>query len=237
MAKLGRKNKARKTRVNKALTKKQLSAVKKVANAVVRKNEETKFFNWVGNITVNGTGSGGGGVPTSYNLFSQGVTRGVGNNQLLGDKLRWKGVAVRWRLINAATIGSTLTYQSQPLIVDVMILSTNVYKTGTSLTLADIRNDTVDDYNLYYLNPSTKMIYKKTLVLKPDRGQSTVQEVLTSGKFYVKRNQMIEYQDFENTYNLKGTKNYYIMVVPRSPSGTSYMGTLSLAVQNYFTDS
>jgi len=238
MAKLGRNNKMRRRTVTKrkALTKKQLTAVKNVAQAVVRKNEETKYFVYNANFDVNGI-FGGGGVPVSYNLFYHGVTRGVGNNQLVGDKLRWKGVAVRYRMINGAYIAGSWTFQNQPVIVDMLILSTNVYKTTTSLTLSEICNDTTSDQNLYYLNPSTKLLYKKTLVIKPDRGNATAQTSLINGKVYVKRNQMLEYQDFEASYNLKGTKNYYLMFIPRSPSGSTYLGNISFAVQNYFTDS
>lgn len=73
--------KRRSSKKTKGLSKKQASAVKKIAKSVVAKTAETKYFQYgaSGNVFTNDI--------TSYNLFYHGVNQGTDNNKFTGDKV------------------------------------------------------------------------------------------------------------------------------------------------------
>lgn len=212
------------------MTKSQAAAARRIALKVLRANEETKYF--VYGTQFNTTP----GSLQSYNLFYHGVTRGVGNNQLLGDKLRWKGIAIKYKIYNGKYDISGYTWDGQPVVIDMYLLRVANYKTTTNLGISDIANDTSGDLSLMFMNPDTKVLKKKTIKIKPDRGQAAAQQVVTSGKIWLKRNQIIQYEDFENNYNLKNGINYYLVIADRSQNG-SKQSEVTFAYQNYFTDS
>lgn len=212
----------------KGLSKKQYNAVKAVVKRQVTKTEETKFFKYAADFTLTGSNN-----LISYNLFYY-SSAGTSNNQMIGDKLRWKGICVKYAIRNA-DFTTGFVWKDQPVIIDMYLLRTNVYKTTTSLTLAEIFNESGSDPNIGFLNNSTKCLAKRTLRITPDRGSATPQQKILNGKIWLKRNQIISFKDFGTSYDLKDGRNYYLMFVNRSPtSEKSYIG---FSWQNYFTDS
>lgn len=238
MAKIGRSNKMKaRKRVarQKKLSKAQTSAVKTIVKRTIAKTEETKFF--VYGYTTETTGVLGSGVisPVSFNLFYHGVTRGPGNNQLLGDKLRWKGIAIKYRVFNAYQDITGFVWNTQPVVLDMLIVGVPIYKTSVSLTWSELRNDTSSDPNTYFLNPNVKVLFKKTVRITPDRGSTTAQQRQAVGKIWLKRGQVIQYKDFESDYSLKNNMNYYLVFMNRSP--TTEKCNITFSYQSYFSDS
>lgn len=235
MAKLGRANKMKaKNRVTrqKKLTKPMQKAVTSIVKKTIRKEEETKFF--IFSDTFERTGVLTTALsPQSYNIFYHGVSRGTGNNQLIGDKLRWKGIAIKYRIFNAYT-DLNYVWNGQPVVFDIMVIRVPIYKVAISLTFNELRNDTSADPNTYFLNPDVKVLFKKTVRINPDRGQATAQQRQAVGKIWVKRNQMIEYKDYQVDQALKNNMNYYLVFLNRSP--TSEKSQVTFSYQNYFTD-
>lgn len=240
MAKLGmgarkRVRVVRRRATKKALTVTQKKAVTAIAKKAVSATVETKYFNYATSV------SPVAGTPVSYNLFYHGVTRGIGQNQLVGDKLRWKGIAIKYNILNAELSGGVLVYYRQPIIIDLYILRANVYKALTSLALTDIATSTSSDPNLFYVDPQIgKVLYKKTVIITPQIDGTTVPRMNRQGKIWLKRSQMIKYKDFSSSYDLADTNNYYFMVVNRSPSnptGATDKPYMAFSYQNYFTDS
>lgn len=224
---------SRKSRGKKAMTKKQVNAVKSIIKKEVKKTEETKFFKSIAAFNI-----AGGNNTTSYNIFAAGVSHGTGNNNFLGDKIRWKGLAIKYAVVNGSSGVAGITYYDQPVVIDIMVICTDKYKVSTSLTFADVFNESSTDPNVGFFNSSTKCLFKRTLRITPairdDYTTNGVQQKLLTGKIWVKRNQLIEYKDFATDYNLKKGLNYYIMLINRSPSpNNSYV---AMSWQNYFTD-
>lgn len=219
----------------KNMSKKTITAFKRIARAVVKQNEETKYFKWT-----DATQTVWDGI-VSWNLFHMGVTRGTGDNQLLGDQLRWKGVAIKYEIVNKAINSTVWTYNDQPILLDFMIVRANTFKTTQHLTPAELATDTTTDLSLLFVNPErAKILYKKTITIKPDRSAlnsgSHITRLARTGKIWLKRNQLIRYIDFDANLNLKDTKNYYFCILNRSEDSnqTPY---IALSCQNYFTDS
>ena len=229
--------KRRKT-TNKSLNKAQAKAVQRVVKAALRKQDELKYFKYDGGVELGPDGTSGTyQYYRSYNLFfhngaaNNPVTRGVGDNNFLGDKLRWKGISLKYKVINGKVDGGVV-WSDQPLTIDVMIIKAPAYYTTTSLPIGSLYNDTSSDNNHRFLLPGVKVLKKKTIRLTPVKaGDKTVR----TGKIWLKRDQTIEYKDFDTNYDLKDGQNYYLYLVNRTPVGPqTYM---SFAWQNYFIDS
>lgn len=203
--------------------------VQKIVRKEIKKTEETKFFKYATEFEL----TAGGTNHISYNLFYHGVTRGVGNNQLLGDKLKWRGICIKYKLINAYfTTG--FNYNTQPVVIDMYILKCPQYYTTTSLPWSVLHNDTTADPSTAFMEPGHKVLFKKTLRITPDRGSATAQQKMLVGKKWLKRNQVIQYEDFETDYKLKDNMNYYLFFINRG--NNTEKSNLYFTWQNYFTD-
>lgn len=226
MAKLGRKNKMRMKK--KSLSSKQTKAVKAIVKKTVAQSEETKYFPYT---AVH--------EPllyqlTSWNLFYHGAAHGTNNNQFIGDKLNWRGVCVKWTAQNVY-LDVNYIWVDQPILFDLYIIASDIYKTTSSLTLADISTSTnTTNPSLFFADPGTKILYKKTHSITLDRGNATVQRKTLAGKIWLKRNQMLTFNDFTKDRTFKNGKNYYFAVVNKSASGLRF--TLDFTWQNYFKD-
>lgn len=231
MAKLGARNKQKISRMRKAkkkLSKPMEAAVKSVVKRQISATEETKFFKKVDSFSLTGANT-----MISYNLNYY-VSAGTSNNQMIGDKIRWKGIAIKYSVQNQNG-SNPPTWYRQPIVLDVYILRCPTYKTITSLNLAEVFNETIQDANLGFLRNDVKSLYKKTIRINPELDTGTIPQKNISGKIWLKRNQVIQYADFGVDYKLKGGQNYYLYVVNRSVSTDPVW--MAFSWQYYFTDS
>lgn len=229
MAKIARQSKMRKTqkKAKKSLTNKQVKAVKSIAKRVVASEEETKFFPYTtSKVCTNGS-------LTSWNLFYHGVSTGTTNNTLIGDKLEWRGVKIKYVIQNTPDGGTN--WNQNPFIVHMMIVGTPVYKALTSLTQSELQTDTNTYFGLGYLQPDAKMLFKKTITINPGDNNGTPDKTLKTGSMWLSRRQKLTYTDLINDYKL--TKlNYYFLIFVES-AATGNVCTVDFTWQNYFKDS
>lgn len=232
MARLGKSTKKtyNKTRKSKALTVKQVKAVTSIAKKVTSKAEETKFFNY----------SSGTTYPTldnitSWNIFYHGCSRGVGNNQFEGDVIQWRGLKIKWQFLNYS--GAIRGWVENPIKCVIMLISLPKYVTTTSLVLNDIRDDNNSSLERFFMNNDTKVHYKKEISLPSGKAGD---KKIKTGNIWIKRNQKIQYKDFETDYQLKDRQYYlvtYAMDQSRSLSDPAVAGQLIFSYKNYFKDS
>lgn len=228
MAKVSRSGKMRKQRkAKKSLTKKQANAVKTIAKRVVSSEAETKYFPY--------TGSKGLTVDqfTSWNLFYHGVSTGTTNNTLIGDKLEWRGIKIKY-VVQNTTDGGT-TWNPNPFTVHFMIIGTPVYKALTTLTPSEVCTDTSGYFGLGYLQPDAKMLFKKSITINAQSTTALTDKVLKSGSLWLSRRQKINYTDLIQDYKL--TKMNYYFVTYCEAAGSGNVGYIDFTWQNYFKDS
>lgn len=236
MARLGRgaKSTVKKARTakRKVLSTKQVNAVKTIAKKVAQKEEETKFFNYSNGVTYPSITT-----PVSWNIFYHSVAQGNTNNTFEGDKINWRGIKVKWMLTNYG--GAVRGYIDTPFTVTFMLVATKVYKSTTSLTLADIRDDNNSRPETYFVNNDTKILYKHEI--KMNQVKAGDKRHIT-GNFFAKKNQMITFKDFDaGTHQLQGEWQYYLMAYAWDDNIGTYpadsCGQLIFSYKNYFKDS
>lgn len=224
------KRRVRRSR-KKGLSKRQTNAVKSIVKRTLNKNIETKFFSYVATAQLSNYGS-----LVSWNIFYHGVGPGIGNNGLIGDKLNWRGICIKYQLSNRF-LTTGWNYNAQPVLLEIMIIETDTYKTSQSLVITDFANPTTNDPAMYFVDGATKVLAKKTLSIKPDVfpvGQGTAQRVTLNGKLWLKRNQLIEFNDLPKDYTLSKGKSYYFVVQHKSLASEAC--TIDFTWQNYFKD-
>jgi hypothetical protein len=211
---------------SKQLGKRQMSAVKKVVKSELKKDTELKYFRYLHSPTF------APGAYSTYNLFYHGVSRGTDNNQCLGDKLRWKGIAIKYNIINGIYGTGSYVPSNQPIILDFYVLRAPEYYATVNMPLSALHNDTTANASLWFLKSQIKVLTKKTVKLTVN----DVSNALTSknGRIWIRRDQTIEFQDLSVDHNLKNKLNYYLVVINRSMAGSSI--EMSFAWQNYFVD-
>lgn len=215
----------------KGLSKRQTNAVKSIVKRTLNRNIETKFFPYVATAQLSTYGS-----IVSWNLFYHGVSAGTGNNALIGDKLNWRGICIKYQLSNRF-LDTQWNYNAQPVLIEIMLIETDTYKTSASLAITDFANPTTNDPAMYFVDGATKVLAKKTLSIKPDVfpvGSGTAQRVTLNGKMWVKRNQIIEFNDLSKDYTLSKGKSYYFVVLHKSLAAEKC--TIDFTWQNYFKD-
>lgn len=221
-----------------SLGKKQVQEVKRLMRREMKKQDELKYFKYEASLEAGPNGTTGTyAYWRSYNIFYHNnagtatITRGTGDNQFLGDKLRWKGIAVKYRILNG-WFNSGWTYSNQPIVIDVMLIKAPALYTTTSLPITSIFNDTSGDANLAFMQAGYKVLKKKTIKITPAK---TGDQLVRTGKLWLRRDQNIEYRDFESGFDLKDSQNYYLYFVNRSQGGTQI--NIAFSYQNYFIDS
>lgn len=215
-------------RRRKSLTVKQEKAVKAIAQKVTTKTEETKYFTYR-------TFTNPSTIQlTSYNIFYHGVSQGSGNNQFIGDSLRWQGLKVKYELTNYS---GSRGWVDNPISVFLLVLSTPVYKTTTNLSVADIARPDVDQGLYTWLaGKETKIHFKRKIKLPSGK---TGDRKFVSGDLWVKGNKKLTYKDFGTNYDLK-QRNYYVVVYAQDDTAglsTPFAGQIVLNMINYFKDS
>lgn len=226
--------KRRKTGVSKT----QAKAIKRLAKSVMKKQDELKRFHYAHEVELGISGTTGANEYTrSFNLFyhngeaQQTIARGTADNQFLGDKLRWKGIAIKYKILNAY-LDTGLVWSDQAVTIDMFILKLPALYTTTSVPINLLYNETTSDVNTMFLQNGVKILKKKTIRLTPRKsGDRTV----VTGKIWLRRDQNIEYRDFDTGYGLKDGQNYYLYMINRSPAGNRTR--VGFAWQNYFVDS
>lgn len=208
------------------LNKTQIRQVK----SLVQKDAETKYFKY--NTTVDIASAYN---HVSYNLFYHGVTQGMTDNGFFGEKMRWKGISIKYSIENKYLM---LMYQwdRQPVIMDMYVVRVPELYTATSLPLTTIYNDTSAFPETWFLKRGVQVLAKRTIRLTPQEiGGSDIQRKQINGSVFIKRNQIIEYENFvDATYKLKNNLNYYLVWINRSPGGVK--SNVAFSWQNYFKD-
>lgn len=220
-------------RAKKGLTTTQAKAAKRLIKKELRKDNELKYFSIARELELGILGtSGANQYYRSYNLFYEGVARGAGDHQFLGDKIRWKGIGIKYRITNGYFAGPGFTYSNQPITIDMYIVRVPHFYTGTSLPLNTMYNDTTSDPATWFMANDCKVLTKKTIRFTPQKaGDATTKQ----GKIWLKRDQNIEYKGFDINANLKNELNYYLVMINRSVAGERT--NMYFTWQNYFVDS
>lgn len=209
--------------------------INKVVKAVLTKQIETKYFQHLiedKGVTRN--------IPISYNCFYHGVTRGTSDNQMLGDKLNWQGMSLKYRFYNAYLDSLVYTYVNWPQTVHVMLIETDQYAALVSLSYSDIWSNFTGSPETDFLKNGVRILAHNKHVIRPDASASTVPKILTSGnlKYFPKGGRKLQFKDsLVSTYELVN-KNYYIVLVSTGlTAGTGGVtATFSGGWRNYFKD-
>lgn len=225
---------ARKGKGKLALSKNQVKAVKAIVKKTALKSEETKFFYY------DQTGI----YPTnnsfiSFNLFYHGVNQGTSNTRFLGNELIWRGLSVHYEVINQVTGGAV---NDQPFDLQMMIISTPVYKAVTNLAVTDIADGEANTGSRFWCDPDSKIHFKKKIKFSVDRynaGNTTTQKVMKGSFYFRGGNKKIVYKNFTANYELKD-RNYYLVLFPNSVLQPVSAGTqvcrVDFSYKNYFKD-
>lgn len=229
-----RRNTNTKRKYRKAKGKKPMKAlVAKYVDRALQNKAETKFF------TYSTSQSFGLNGIVSWNLFYEGTSRGTGDNDLIGNKIFWKGLNLHYNLTNKVS-GSN--WNTQPFKARIMILSTKKYVALASLTLLDIRDNTTGNVHLWYPEADVTIHAQKIVKMNTDRyyptGLTSTQKNV-SGTMNFRANRRIQYKEYSLSQELVG-RNYYL-VVQVLAQGTDFptsgeTGTLEFAWKNYFKD-
>lgn len=242
MAKVGKTNKMRrrKSSTKKALTKSQVKAVTAIAKKVDAKQDETKFFRGrymealpvpVLNKTI-----------TSYNLFYHGVQQGLTKNDVIGDKLNWRGVAVNFGYNPNALYGGNENWRGH--ILHVGIIACRTFKTLTSLTFADIQDPSMQiGADAGFIEPGqAQWLVHKKIPIRP-RSVNTSAATQNScdqvqGRIWLRRNQMVKFKDLLQSHELDNKFNYYFVhyAVGENCSTGAGSGGIKFQYKVYFKD-
>lgn len=216
-----------------SLSKKQAREVQRQIKQQLKKRDELKYFKYETGIEMAPNATGATAYWRSFNIFFHNVSRGGGDNQFIGDKMRWKGIAVKWRAVNGSFNVGGWTYSNQPIVIDVMILKAPAIYTTSSIPVGSIFNDTsTDPINTGFMQPGYKVLAKKTIKITPAK---TGDQIVRTGKLWLRRDQNIEFRDFDASFDLKDSNNYYLYFINRSQGGIAT--NITFAYQNYFVDS
>jgi len=227
MAKLGRANKRiakSKGKAKKQFTKANKTLVSTI-NKVISKNDETKYFTYGTSLQPPISGS-----ITTYNLFYHNVSQGTTNNTMIGDKINWRGIKLKYTVLSQNGSG---TWIDNPFQIVMAVVATKTYNAISSLTLADIRDDTNTSTSRFFLNNQSKILFKKTVSVQFNK---TGDRKRVDGSFWLKRNQMIKFKDFTASHELSGM-NYYLAFWAHDENNTlSSTGTVFFSYKNYYKD-
>lgn len=220
------------------ISKKTVQAMKRVAKSVMKSQDELKRFHYAHEIELGILGTSGTNAYTrSFNLFyhngigSQTISRGTNDDQFLGDKIRWKGVAIKYKVLNAH-VDTGLVWSDQAVTIDIFVVKLPAIYTTTSVPVNLLYNETSSDVNTMFLQSGVRILKKKTVRLTPRKdGDRTV----VTGKIWIRKDQNIEYKDYDTGWDLKDSQNYYLYFINRSPAGSRTL--VGFAYQNYFVDS
>lgn len=230
MARLGKaaRRRYRRRKTTKSKTKKasvNTLAVKKALLGLV----ETKYAMYSNTTTPLAN------VLESYNLFFHGMAQGTGQHNFIGEKVHWKGITIKYELFNLQS-GNVAT---QPVVLNLWVLSVPKYVTTTSLAYTDVFED-ISGQNLAseYYAPGVKIHARKKITLRQNRSG---EKIMTSGTIKLYRNQEVKYKDWSTNYELDGKRNYYFCIWGDTlePTGTAslYAGlTVKFNWRNYFKD-
>lgn len=242
MAKLGKAAKKRMGRkTSQALTKKQVKAVTAIAKKVDAKQDETKFFK--------GRYMEALAIPvldqtiTSYNLFYHGVQQGVTKNDVIGDKLNWRGVAVNWHYVNNGLYAANENGFGH--ILHLGIIACRAYKTLTSITFADIQDPSMQiGAEAGFIEPGqAKWLVHKKIPIRPRQvyfaagGQQNSRDTY-QGRIWLRKNVMIKFKDLLQSHELDNKMNYYFVhyAVGENASTGNSAGGIKFQYKVYFKD-
>lgn len=233
-----RKGKGKAT--SQALTKRQVKAVTAIAKKVDLKSDETKFFRLRYSEAIGAPV--GNKVITSYNLFYHGVSQGTSQHDMLGNKINWRGVAIHYYYTPNTLYGTNQNWLGHNLHIG--IIQCKTFKTTTSLNFSDIQDNSmqVDAWTGFLEAGKAKWLVKKTIPIRQLAAEATnppqnnCQPV--QGKLWIKRNQMIEFNNFLTSFELNNKYNYYFVYygVGEGTPSTSSVGEIRFQGKVYFKD-
>lgn len=227
MAKATSRKPYRKRRVMKpkGFSSKQTKAIKTIAKKVALSTQETKFLQYDKNQVVpNGSGL------VSFNLFYHGANRGTGDNDIVGDRLTWRGIKIKYQVTSYGNPGRG--WFDTPFKIHMMIIATKKYVASASLSLADIRDNTSTTITTFFPNKETQILAHRTVHVN---GQKTGDRNTKLGSIWLKRNQVLTYKDFATDQQLT-KQNYYLVLWGEDQHGLSDTGTCYFTYKNYFKD-
>lgn len=166
--------------------------------------------------------------PISWNLNYHGVTRGTGEGSFIGNGYKIKVIQANFQLSNYA---QTLATGLVPVKFVCMIVKTKVFKTGSSLALSDLFDESLGLVNttasIFRDSDKCKILKQRTVTINPDPSPT---RAAIRGKTVNLRavvNTQFRYRDFDSSYE-GNTYNYYALVFAMNYPGdgtiTSYRG-------------
>lgn len=210
-------------------------AITKIVKAVIGKQVETKFF--YGSFDAQGIKVAS---PVSWNIFSTAVSRGTSDNQMIGDKLLWKGITFKYSFINAY-LDTSYIYTNWPTNVHVMLIESDVYKAATNLTYSEIWTVVTGNPETDFITNGVRVLAHNVHKVRPDAAASPVPRHNYNGvlKYYPKKPRMLQYKDSSLTSKELVGKNYYLVYfcVSQSTGVGGVNATVSGNWRNYFKDS
>jgi len=181
----------------------------------------------------------------SYNIFYHTYSRGVGENQFIGSQINARGIQITAAFNNVATHSGTSGAGTAQYKFRMMIVKSDIYRTTTSLTMAEIEDASTAPNSIYRMNYDSdklKIIAKKDVTITPQvfaTGVFSAPTIVKTLKWYIPFKKIVRFQDNSavlTDYRLKDG-NYYLLIQSGSPDGSfTHVGQYSFQMKVYFTD-
>jgi len=220
-----RQYKKAKATSKKVFSNKQKTVISKLAKKACAKEAETKFNQRVDDVYLSGSS-----VFKSWNLFSE-FTQGTTDNQVLGNKLHWRGIKIHWMYEPFG--GSERQWFSTPVTINLLLIETKHFDVN-GVVLADVRDSTSSNPQLWFPNNETKILYKKRKTFCPIK---TGDKPINTGSIWLKRNQVLTFKDLGSTKQLNKMNYYFVCYADENDViDGEKSGQFRFAWKNYFKD-
>lgn len=224
--------------------KKKQPTVAKVMKLIKQQTPETKIAKYDTSADFN---SPSGEIKT-WNLMYHSMSQGTGETQFIGKKFRVKGIEIKWQINNTSQTIDTSGYSFQHQRFLISVCAVKKYVTSSNLSLSDIEDTALVTNSVYRMNydpEKIKILKQRKVNFSAILGQGQSNPPYTiggipqqkCGKFYVKLNKVLEFQQWNTTYELRDW-NYYVMFHCGSfgNSGLIKSGEFFFSSKLYFTD-
>ena len=184
----------------------------------------------------------------SFNVAYHMMAQGTNENSFIGKKLNMKYLTVKYVLKNDAATALSTYWGNFDTIWRVSLVATKTFRTSTSLTGAEIYDDSFNGtgytgaFNPMYDSDKIKILTQKVIHLKPlvadEITLSSGAPMVRYGKINFRLNRTMEFRDWNSSFEGKNM-NYYILVETSSQgnsTGILKTGSLSFQAKLSFTD-
>jgi len=184
----------------------------------------------------------------SWNLMYYSMSQGTGETQFIGKKFRARGIEIKWRINNVAVTSTSGGYAFADQRFLVSVVAVKKYNTTANLGLGDFEDTAFTPntvYRMNYDNEKIKVLAQRQINFKAKLGRGASDPSYNlggvpeqrCGKFYVRLNKLLEFTQWNASYELKNW-NYYVLFQcgSLSDSGLIQSGEFYFSSKIYFTD-